>query len=140
MEMVMGFLGLEIRVNAFVYGGGPFPLPAMNPLAPAVLVLGLALVPIRPPPPLGGESTFWVLKACNGRISLKIFLVKQWGKYFWWNFGRTAEISAAQPQMKFQKFQKRRVKIPKICIFFTKMGLKVSHHASKNKKNCESCI
>ncbi len=46
-------------------------------------------------------------------------------------FGRSAEISAAQPQMKFQKLEKRRVKIPKICIFFTKMGLKVSHHASK---------
>ena len=36
--------------------------------------------------------------------------------------------------MKFQKLEKRRVKIPKICIFFGKMGLKVSHHASKNKK------
>ena len=46
-------------------------------------------------------------------------------------FGWLAEISAAQPQMKFQKLEKRRVKIPKICIFFTKMGLKVSHHASK---------
>ena len=31
-------------------------------------------------------------------------------------------------------------KIPKICILFTKMGLKVSHHASKTKKNFESCI
>ena len=46
----------------------------------------------------------------------------------------SAEILAAQPQMKFQKLEKRRVKIPNICIFFTKMGLKVSHHASKNKK------
>ena len=46
-------------------------------------------------------------------------------------FGRSAEISAAELQMKFQKLEKWRVKIPKICIFFTKMGLKVSHHASK---------
>ena len=49
-------------------------------------------------------------------------------------FGRLAEISAAQPQMKIQKLEKRRVKIPKICIFFTKMGLKVSHNASKKQK------
>ena len=55
-------------------------------------------------------------------------------------FGRSAEILAAQLQMKFQKLKKRRVKIPKICIFFTEMGLKVSHHASKNKTNFESCI
>ena len=48
-------------------------------------------------------------------------------------FGRSAEISAAQPQMKFQKLEKRRVKISKICIVFTKMRLKVSHHASKKK-------
>ena len=51
-------------------------------------------------------------------------------------FGQSAEIPAAQPQMKFQKLEKRRVKIPKICMFFTKMGLnslKVSHHASKIK-------
>ena len=48
-------------------------------------------------------------------------------------FGRSAEISAAQPQMEFQKLEKR-VKIPKICIVFTKMKLKVSHHASKKKK------
>ena len=53
-------------------------------------------------------------------------------------FGRLAEISAAQPQMKFQKLEKRRVKIPKNFIFFTKMELKVSHHASKNKKHFES--
>ena len=50
-------------------------------------------------------------------------------------FGRSAKISAAQPQMKFQKLEKWRVKIPKICICFTKMGLKVSHHASKTKKH-----
>jgi len=49
-------------------------------------------------------------------------------------FGRSAEILAAQPQMKFQKLEKRRVKIPKICILFTKIGLKVSHHASKTKQ------
>ena len=48
-------------------------------------------------------------------------------------FGRSAEILAAQLQMKFQKLKKWRVKIPKICIFFTKIGLKVSHHASKTK-------
>ena len=35
-------------------------------------------------------------------------------------FGRSAEISAAQPQMKFQKLEKRRVKIEKICIFLLK--------------------
>ena len=50
-------------------------------------------------------------------------------------FGRLAEISAAQPQMKFQKLEKRTVKIPKICIFFTKMGLKVSLMPQKTKKN-----
>ena len=49
-------------------------------------------------------------------------------------FGRSAEISAAQPQMKFQKLGKWRVKIQKIWICFSQMRLKVSHHASKNKK------
>jgi hypothetical protein len=55
-------------------------------------------------------------------------------------FGRSAEISAAQPQMKFQKLEKCRVKIQKICIFFSQMRLKVSHHASKTKTKFESCI
>ena len=81
----------------------------------------------------GTMSTFWILRAFNSRILVKIFLVKQWG----WKmilaeiFGRSTEISAAQPQMKFQKLEKCRVKIQKICLFFSQMRLKVSHHASK---------
>ena len=55
-------------------------------------------------------------------------------------FGRSAEISAADPQMKFQKWEKRRVKIPKICIFFTKVRLNVSHHASKKQTNFVSGV
>ena len=53
-------------------------------------------------------------------------------------FGRSAEISAAQPEMKFQKLEKCRVKIQEISIFFSQMRLKVSHHASKT--NFESWI
>ena len=55
-------------------------------------------------------------------------------------FGQSAEIPAAQPQMKFQKLGKCRVKIQKIRIFLSQMRLKVSHHPSKTKKHFESCI
>ena len=53
--------------------------------------------------------------------------------------GRSAEISAAQPQMKFQKSGKSCVKIQKICTFFSQMRPELSHHASKNIF-FESCI
>jgi hypothetical protein len=57
-------------------------------------------------------STIWILRACNSQILLKCFLVKPIGEK---NssagiFGRSAEILAAQPQIKFQKLEKCRIK------------------------------
>ena len=60
---------------------------------------------------LGGGSTFWIFWWCNGRILLKIFLVKFWAKEYFWrnfrpigrNFGRrpTNEISKIEDFWKF---------------------------------------
>ena len=49
-------------------------------------------------------------------------------------FGRSAEISAAQSQIKFQKLGKWRVKIQKICIFLVKCDSKCHIMPQKKKK------
>ena len=82
--------------------------------------------------PFGG-STFWISRACNGRIFVKFFLVKQWGKRIF-----LVEFLANRPKFRphshkwnFKSWKNGGLKI---CIFFTRIGLKVSHHASKKQK------
>ena len=93
---------------------------------------------MRPPPKwpfFWGGSTFWIFWWCNGRILLKIFLVRILGKRIFWrnfrpigrNFGRrpTNEISKIEDFWKF---------FSNVQFFFFQIGSKHQHEPQKNKK------
>ena len=91
------------------------------------------------PPPrmviLGG-STFWILKWCNSRIFLKIFLVRKWGQRIFSAeiFGRSAEFSAKNLHLKFQNLRKFWKKQKKNSIFFFECGSRCHMMSQKKKK------